>query len=92
MILCRNVKPDKEMLPPCSLRACIADDGVFDAGHARCVKLHIDLKLKLHKMLNKDRLPELKIISEMLQKKYGSSPIFGNAMLGADYLIELVFK
>ena len=35
-------------------RACIADDGVFDAGHARCVKLHIDLKLKLHKMLNKD--------------------------------------
>ncbi len=33
-------------------RLCIADDGVFDAGQARYVKPHIDLKLKLHKMLN----------------------------------------
>ena len=32
----------------------IAAGGAFDVGHARYVKLHIDLMLKLHKMLNKD--------------------------------------
>ena len=34
-------------------RACIAAGGAFDAGQARNVKPHIDLMLKLHKMLNK---------------------------------------
>ena len=38
----------------CRQRACIDDDGAFDADQARNVKPHIDLKLKLHKMLNKD--------------------------------------
>ena len=35
-------------------RECITDVGVFDASQARVVKLHNDLMLKLHKMLNKD--------------------------------------
>ena len=34
------------------LRGCIDADGVFDAGQARNVKMHIDLMLKLHKMSN----------------------------------------
>jgi hypothetical protein len=33
---------------------CITDVGGFDAGQARIVKPHIDLKMKLHKKLNKD--------------------------------------
>ena len=36
----------------CTQRACIAAGGAFDAGPARYVKPHIDLMLKLHKMLN----------------------------------------
>lgn len=38
-------------------RGCITDVGGFDAGQARIVKLHIDLKMKLHKKLNKDCQP-----------------------------------
>jgi hypothetical protein len=37
-----------------SQRGCITDVGEFDVGQARNVKPHIDLMLKLHKMLNKD--------------------------------------
>ena len=33
----------------------IGDDGVLDAGLAQNVKPHIDLKLKLHKKLRKER-------------------------------------
>ena len=57
----------------------------IDAGQARYVKLHIDLMLKLHKMLNKDGLPQLKMISEKMLKKYLSSPTCGNAMLAAAF-------
>ena len=52
----------------CLQRVCIAAGGAFDAGPARCVKPHIDLMLKLHKMLNNDRLPEPKMNSDKMMK------------------------
>ena len=39
----------------CCQRSSIGDDGVLDAGLARNVKPHIDLKMKLHKKLKKER-------------------------------------
>ena len=41
-----------EKLPP---TLGIGDDGALDAGLARNVKPHIDLKMKLHKKLKKER-------------------------------------
>jgi hypothetical protein len=38
----------------CAQRGCITDVGGFEVGQARNVKPHIDLKMKLHKKLNKD--------------------------------------
>ena len=63
----------------------------IDAGQARNVKPHIDLLLKLHKMLNKDRQPELKMNSEKMLKKYGSSPTCGNAMLGVRLILIILY-
>ena len=42
----------------------------IDAGQARNFKPHNDLVLKLHKILNKDRPPELKKNKDKMMKKY----------------------
>ena len=53
-IKCQIFCPDRtiRVFQACAQRLCITDVGVFDAGQARYVKPHIDLMLKLHKMLN----------------------------------------
>ena len=66
-------------------RTCIVKAGRLVAGPTQNVKLHNDLMLKLHKILNKNRLPELKMSSEMMLKKYWSNPTYDNAMLFSGY-------
>ena len=39
-------------------------------------------------MFNKDRLPELKMISDKMLKKYWSSPTCDNAMLYAELIVK----
>ena len=55
MTWCRNVKPGYKDTAALQFTLGIGDDGVLDAGLARNVKRHIDIKLKLHKKLRKER-------------------------------------
>ena len=50
----RNVKPGYKDTAALQFTLGIGDDGVLDAGLARNVKPHIDLKMKLHKKLKKE--------------------------------------